>query len=148
MKKFMLLILLVLIFSCSNREMKTAEISISASQEEISQNFENELITKQKLQEYYDLLILKQRHNNFDVSEQLQKIATIVKVVDTNSVRIENLNLIKMQIVSDTIKKTKISYDVIFNNRIRRDTITTIIYSKKISIDNQEFISNKIQFEE
>jgi len=152
MKQISYIILFSLIISCSNKEMKSEMNSVVYNEEAIvkSEQFLNENITKQKLQDYFDLLVLQQKHPEFneDIITQLKEISNENRTVsDTIAVQVVNLNLIgKIQKISDSIQKMKITFDIVSENDIKKDTIITLIKTKKVMIDSQEFISNKLQF--
>lgn len=156
MRKILSLIILIfLIYSCSrSKEMKPVNYSykketVIEKSAIITEPFKYQIITKQKLQEYYDLLVLQKKHPEFkdDILAQLQKISSInKKLKDTNSIKINNLELISTNKTSETERRIKISFDVISNNKIKKDTTIVLIKTKKVIIDNRELVSNKIRF--
>jgi len=156
MRKILSLIILIfLIYSCSrSKEMKPVNYSykkesVIEKPAIITEQFKYQIITKQKLQEYYDLLVLQKKHPEFkdDILAQLQKISSInKKLKDTNSIKINNLELISTNKTSETERRIKISFDVISNNKIKKDTTIVLIKTKKVIIDNRELVSNKIRF--
>ena len=156
MRKILSLIILIfLIYSCSrSKEMKSVNDSykkeaVIEKSAIITEQFKYQIITKQKLQEYYDLLVLQKKHPEFkdDILAQLQKISSInKKLKDTNSIKINNLELISTNKTSETERRIKISFDVISNNKIKKDTTIVLIKTKKVIIDNRELVSNKIRF--
>ena len=156
MRKILSLIILIfLIYSCSrSKEMKPVNYSykkesVIEKPVIITEQFKYQIITKQKLQEYYDLLVLQKKHPEFknDILAQLQKISSInKKLKDTNSIKINNLELISTNKTSETERRIKISFDVISNNKIKKDTTIVLIKTKKVIIDNRELVSNKIRF--
>jgi len=153
MKNIPYLILSIFLFvSCAkNKEMKNVSDKVESIKKEITtESFENENRTKQKLQDYFDLLVLQQKNPEFkeDIKKQLQKITTANKTVsDTNAVQIQNLKILgDSQKISDTVTKTKITFDIVTVNKIEKDTIITIIKTKKVTIDGRELVSSKIRF--
>jgi len=147
------LILSIFLFvSCAkSKEMKTEMYKADAVMEELAtESFENENRTKQKLQDYFDLLVLQQKNPEFkeDIKKQLQNITTANKtVLDTNTIQIQNLRMLgASQKISDTVTKMKIAFDIVTVNKIEKDTIITIIKTKKVTIDGRELVSSKIRF--
>lgn len=155
MKKLFYLLTLLLIFSCShvekNRELEEID-SNRRNKHEIIESFSFENKTKQKLQDYFDLLVLEQKHPKFreDILKQLKDISSVKKsVLDTNDIQIKKLSLIgNVEKISDSVQKFKISFDVVFGKTMRRDTIITIVSTKDIVIDGKALKATKIKFSE
>lgn len=147
-----LVLSIILFVSCAKRkEMKNVSDKVESIKKEVAiESFENENRTKQKLQEYFDLLILQQKHPEFkgDIKKQLQKITTTNKtVLDTNAIQIQNLKMLgESQKISDTVTKMKIIFDIVSVNKVEKDTIVTLIKTKKVTIDGRELASSKIRF--
>ena len=151
MKNIGYLILVFLIFSCANKAEKKEMYKLESAKEvAVKERFTNEIRTKQKLQDYFDLLVLEQKNPAFKeaILEEIQHISsTNKKVTDTNAIQIQNLKLLgKIQIISDTVQKIKITFERKSVNKIKKDTINVTINTKKVIIDGKEMVSSKIRF--
>lgn len=105
-------------------------------------------ILKQKLQEYYDLLILKNSSPEFNeqIDSQLNKILREKPQTDTfnDSTKINNITFLSdPENVSDSIQKIKFSYKA----GTIIDTLSAIIKTTPITIDDQMIWSTNISFE-
>jgi len=162
MKKVLYIItLLFIVISCSEAkreaplmESKTTEMSSEVSPVDriaLEESFAFQYVTQQKLQDYYDLMVLLKQYPEFkeDITLQLKEISKEkITIPDyTQLIRIENLQQLgDIQQVSDSIQKIDLQFDIIDNTNIKKDTITAQIITKKIQLDNTEVVSTKIVF--
>ncbi|MCF6348758.1 MAG: hypothetical protein L3J20_10735 [Flavobacteriaceae bacterium] len=161
MKRLLYIFVVLLITSCakSRKEVpiesvemdKTETVLESAAIEDAKEMFTYQHLTEQKLQDYYDLLVLQQQHPEFveDITTQLHELSNDSIIISDliQKVNIENVQQIgEIQQISDSIQKIKLRFDIIANNSVKKDSITAIIKTKKISLDNEELISTKVVF--
>lgn len=153
MKKMIYFLFIILLASCSkSKEMNNEEDSVSSSKilAVESEKFLNQSLTEQKLQDYFDLLVLQNKHPDFndDIVQQIKEISNENRIIlDTNKIKIINIQLIgNIQKVSDSIQKMKIAFDIETKNNIKKDSVIAIVNAKSIMLDDKEFVSNKIQF--
>lgn len=149
MRKLFYIFILVFLANCSKRkEMNSAKIDAL----EIAmpaETFENQVMLQQKLQDYYDLVFLKENYPDFnaEVNEQLNNLVYDTLAINLNkSGTIKNLNLIQETIISNSVKEVKLQFDIADNNTTKKDSITAIITTKKMIIDGNESIASKIKF--
>jgi len=162
MKKFMYLWILFFITACANQPKKEASaegdlkenetVLENSALENLEEDFVYQHLTRQKLQDYFDLLKLKQEHPKFEKDITLQLIKLSNDSLDISNVNqkvsIENVQLIGQTIkISDSIKKLRVSFDIVVEDSKRSDSITAIISTKKIFLDKKEMISTKVVFE-
>lgn len=149
MRKLFYIFILVFLANCSKR---TEVNSANLSEVEIAmpaETFENQIMLQQKLQDYYDLVSLKENYPNFneEINQQLKNLVYNTLTIKTNkNVIIDNLNLIKKSIINNSTKEVKLQFDIIDNNTIIKDSVTAIITTKKMIIDGNESIATKIKF--
>lgn len=154
MNRVSLVILLIIIFSCSNARKETEmnnDILIEAAYEESNEDFDYQNISKQKLQDLFDLLVLKQKHPDFttDIVKQLKEISedSIFISNGIENIKIENIAVIEsIQKISDSIQVQKIDFDIRSNLGNSKDTLLVIIKTKKVTIDDEQFDSTEISF--
>lgn len=106
----------------------------------------------QKLQEFYDLSLLKQQHPEFqeDISKQLLGLSSAKAKIPklSQEIRIENLHLLeKVEKSNDTVSKLKLSYDIVSELGKEKDTIVAVITIKKTNLEGKPFESIKLKFE-
>ncbi len=166
MKKLLYIFITLFIISCANNKKEAAMDAVesvemeqnkttileSTAIEDMSGVFQYQQITTQKLQDYFDLSILQQQHPEFkeEITTQLQELSKDILIIadSTQQVIIENVQqLSEIQRVSDSVQKIKIRFDIRTNNSVKNDSITAIITTKKIRLDDKEVISTKILFE-
>ena len=166
MKKLLYISIAIFIISCANNrkeaaidavesvEMEQNETTIleSTAMEDMSVTFQYQQITTQKLQDYFDLSVLQQQHPEFkeEITTQLQELSkdNLIIADSTRQVIVENVQqLSEIQRVSDSVQRIKIRFDIRTNDNVKNDSITAIITTKKIRLDDKEVISTKILFE-
>lgn len=155
MKKNLIYILLILLAACAEAkkepEMMENDIIIEASPVVAIEDFQYQNISKQKLQDLFDLLILQKNHPEFyvDITTQLNEISKDnISVSDKiENVLIENISMIEpIRKVSDSIKTMKIDFDRISNLGVLKDSLLVIIKTEQIIIDEDELESTSITF--
>lgn len=156
LNKIYILIFLIF-FSCSRvREQENAvyavedEMVIEESFAKFDINNTSQLtpLLKQKLQEYYDLLYLKNSSPDFSgqIDTQLNKIfkETPQTTALNDSIKIKNITYLSgAENVSDSVQKIKFSYEA----GPMIDTLSAIIKTTPITIDEQVIWSTNISFE-
>jgi len=162
MKKFIYIYVLIFIAACSNQPKKEAAIEEdikkyetvleNSALEDMAEEFTYQHLTKQKLQDYFDLLTLQQEHPEFgeDLALQLQELShdTLNISIASQEVSIENLQQIGATIkISDSIQRIRLLFDIIVEGSKKSDSITAVISTKKVYLDQKEVISTKVVFE-
>lgn len=156
MKKLAIIFgLALLIISCKNNNSfapgANEEASIDDFFESSGSSFTKTDLLEQKLQEVYDLSLLKQLHPEFE-EELLNQIKSlsdgeILLTEKTDAVKINNLTLIgDVNIKSDSISEIKLYYEVSYNNKVVIDSILAIVKTHNIEIEGDNFSSTKIRF--
>jgi len=167
MKRVLYIICILFIVSCSNRkeaprhsneaiettDLKQEDAAVLASAPISIENkeFAYQKLTSQKLQDYYDLLLLQNQHPEFqnEIKEQLQELSThkILIAKSIQSIRIQNVQQLEDVIkISDSLQRIKFSYDISTGDSIKTDTITAIIKTNRLDLDGTEVIATKIKF--
>ena len=162
MKKFIYIYTLFFIVACAKQpkneapleqDMKEYEImNENSALADISEEFTYQYLTKQKLQDYFDLLVLHEEHPEFgeDIALQLQELSNDNLDISNTSqkVLIENVQQIGATIkISDSIKRIRLVFDIVAKDSKKSDSITAIISTKKFYLDQKEVISTKVVFE-
>jgi len=132
-------------------DMMKSEVATEAAAMDAKEDFQYQNISKQKLQDLYDLLVLQQNHPEFkkDIANQLQDISedSIHISNKMNTISVENVSILEpIRQLSDSTQSLKIDFDVNSNLGVTKDSITVIITTNKIIIDEQELKSTKIRF--
>jgi len=161
MNRLIYIFVVLFITSCANNRKeaateavdmeKTETVLESTATEDAEEVFTFQHLTEQKLQDYFDLLVLQEQHPEFidDIRTQLQELSkdSVIKADFPQKVAIQNVQQVGETLqVSDSIQKIRLRFDIIANNSIKKDSITAIIKTKKVSLDNEEFISTKVKF--
>lgn len=162
LKHIALLLLSLLLSACAmdNKSVKssneTIEMTTSAEEMISSESIDdksaiNTPLINQKLQDFYDLIALQNQHPEFtnEVKAQLKTFTkdSIAHFKTENTVIIKNLKPIGTVIqINDSTQKIKMTYNKVVNNAKIADTIYAIITNKKILIDNETLVSNKVHF--
>jgi len=161
MKKFIYIYILFFIAACANQpkneaveeELKEFETGLENSAlEDMAEEFTYQHLTKQKLQDYFDLLVLEQEHPEFgeDIALQLLELSndTLKISIASQKVSIQNVQQIGAVIkISDSIQKIRLVFDIVAEDSKKSDSITAIVSTKKIYLDQKEVISTKVVFE-
>ncbi len=160
MKKVLYITLLLIVFSCSEAKREAPLMDTEATEMSpeaypieniaLEESFTFQHLTQQKLQDYYDLVVLLRQHPEFkeDITSQLRELSKDEIITNhAQPIRIENVQQLgKSEQVSDSIQKINIQFDIIDENIIKKDTIIALIKTKKIQLDDTEVISTKIVF--
>ncbi|NNK83533.1 MAG: hypothetical protein HKO92_10460 [Flavobacteriaceae bacterium] len=166
MKKLYYILCLFLVFSCMNSsETKSTNIEKSAMEPKAVEVFEatdlkaNDLeifteqdIAYQKLQEFYDLTILKQLHPEFeeDITKQLEELSSSELNLPriSREIKISNLKQIEAsEKLNDSTSKLKLSYDIQSELGTQKDSIFALIKTSTITIEGQQQKAYRITFE-
>lgn len=158
MKLFNIYILIFLIFfSCSRVREQESAVHAEEDGTVIEENFTKfdiyntdqlKPLLKQKLQEYYDLLLLKNSSPDFSeqIDKQLNKILKETTRIDSlnDSTRINNITFLSdPENVSDSVQKIKFSYEagpII-------DSLSAVIKTTPVTIEDKVIWSTNISFE-
>ncbi len=161
MRKILYLFLIFIVVSCSKSKQEAPIEAIEANEEHMmledealmveTEVFTYQHLIEQKLQDYYDLLALKNRHPEFieDITLQLNELSKGEIYVANNiqKVRIENVQQIgTSEQVSDSIQKITIQFDIFNDSITKTDSISAIIKNKKMILEDTEVVSTKIIF--
>ncbi len=163
MKRPLYFLLLLFVLSCAKNKSETpardilemeAEEAVSEAKPILgntSETFEYQHLTTQKLQDYFDLLLLQQQHPEFkkSITIQLQKLLkdSIALSHPVQEITIQNVQQIgNIQHVSDSIQKMKVHFDMIADNDTKSDSIVVFIKTKKIVLDGNTVIAAKLMF--
>lgn len=113
--------------------------------------FKETLLIHEKLEDFYDLLTLRNRHPEFseDVTLQLKNFTNdslnlyAIKGVKT----VQNMRPIgNIKIIDSTKRKVQYTYDIVSETSRKTDTIWVIITSKMVVLDGKSVLSNKVKF--
>ena len=165
MRKLVYIFIALLLISCANNKKevpteaiesvdmeKTETVFESAALEDKKEAFSYQYLTEQKLQDYYDLLVLQQQHPEFkeDITAQLQELSNDVTAIpdSTQKITIKNVQQMGATLkISDSVQKIRLLFDIVTESTNKRDSITAIVSTKKVYLDQQEVISTKVVFE-
>lgn len=163
MKKFIYIVVAsFLMFSCANSNKEASISDVEFSENEVVGNnnkdleeaatFTNTQLAEVKLQDYFELLVLRQKHPEFkeEIRSQIQSLSepnlTIPDSLDIISV--ENLRQAGTVLqLGDSLQKIKFYFNVITENGIREDSITAVLRAQKVTVEQQEVMSTKVTFE-
>lgn len=135
----------------SDKEVNTDDFAVDIEDIEITtESFQYEEISKQKLQEMYDLLALKKSSPEFSETLNLQLknyTITIDKFSSSGDIKIQNLELIdEIYPVTDTERKIKLQYDIVSEDRVEKDSVWAVITSTFVLFEGENIISKKVKF--
>ena len=121
MKNIAYICLLLFIIACSHNNKSSSEVDANLEEPTVLSeiddkkvaSFKHENFTKQKLQDYFDLLILKENYGGFDnkISSQIENLTedSIQLPKKLDQVLIQNLELIGNPVkLSDSIQKIRL----------------------------------------
>ena len=118
----------------------------------MDRSFSQEDLAKQKLQDYLDLIVLRNEHPAFESDIKAQLLGLTVNdtplLSNDQSVIYENIRL-KNIVATSEDKEQKIAFyvDVISEGNRTTDSITAILIKQRIDINGEEFINTKVRFE-
>jgi len=109
-------------------------------------------LAQQKLQDYFDLLVLQNEHPEFkaEIISQLEQLSedTISLPEDIASVSIENVEQRgDIENVSDSVQKMTLDFDIVSTNFRKKDSINVLIHTQWIDIDGEKLPATKVSFE-
>jgi len=158
MKRLLYILPFFLIVACNNAPEKDMLSEIEAIEEELanatvseSEPFEYATITEQKLQDYFDLLIIKNKHPEFSeaINTQLKSFARDSLLFDTDqdSVDVKSLSQVgAAEIVNDSVKRLKIAFNVGAAQRFQSKTVTAIITTNTVVVDGKLTENTNVTF--
>ncbi|MEX0275270.1 MAG: hypothetical protein AB3N16_12925 [Flavobacteriaceae bacterium] len=159
MRKLFLIAVLCVIGSCgheNNYKVKEPAVVFEAEVHTPDVNKEKEVfgyqvMATQKLQDYFDLALLKENFPDFkdNIDTQLNKLINDTTSIpeEMTKVHIKNVQQIgKDLVISDSIKMIRLSFDIVSNGLIRKDTITAEVSTRRISIGDENVIGTKMRF--
>ncbi len=152
MKQLLYIILVLLFMACANKEMHKEHDAVTKMYIEAStlETTNNEVISE-KFNRYFELLQLKTTHPDFEenIVTQLQELSQN-EIFEINSVKEAKVGNIQVTdqiiIISDTIEKIKVNYDLVTSEKTIKDSIYAYKISSTTVIDNVTFPSLKIKF--
>ncbi|MBJ2175302.1 hypothetical protein JBL43_13695 [Aureibaculum sp. A20] len=155
MKRISIYIVLFLIASCSKAPKDTNimnnDSSIKKYYEVDTEDFQYQNMSKQKLQDLFDLLVLQKEYPEFnqDITDQLNEIYDgEISISDKiKDIAIKSIKVIEpIKKLSDSLQSLKICFEVQSNLGITNDSLLVIIKTKKIVLDDQDLESKKLMF--
>ncbi|TBV25358.1 hypothetical protein DMZ43_10425 [Meridianimaribacter sp. CL38] len=159
MKRILIGFWVLLFVSCANETKTFNENNIAAESViddldnylSTQEDFEYQTVASQKLQELYDLSLLLKHHPEFevDITKQIENLSNnAVSLPNTiRQAHIENVTKVNTEILSDSVSKLHLAFDIITDRGSQKDSITAIIRSEKTTIDNAELMTTKVKFE-
>ncbi|RDK89323.1 hypothetical protein [Marinirhabdus gelatinilytica] len=160
MKQLSYLFLLLLCVGCANvseekatvsSDMVEMEATEATSSTVIEEAFPYAIIAEQKLQEYFDLLALQNKHPEMGtvISKQLEGITSdsIVLPRGQDSIDVKNLSPMgSLQQLNDTVMEQRFTYTIASRTLFKTDTIIARIITKPIVIDGMATQETKVVF--
>lgn len=157
MRQLLYIMIIICAWSCKNHdamELKNIEVEdANTVSKPIASDFtEIDLIT-QKLQEYYDLSVLQQQFPELEkeLTSQIKALSNSEASVSshTKDISIKNVSQIgSSKQLSDTITELVLKFEIHSEKRTQIDTITALVKTSKITIDNEDFTTRKIEFKD
>ncbi|WP_412986349.1 hypothetical protein [Pontimicrobium sp. IMCC45349] len=163
MKKLGYILNFMILASCMNSaneaEMKSIEPVFATESMDnddffsyTASDFNNTQLAAQKLQEYYDLSLLKQQHPEFenDIKLQLENLGelTLNLPKTARSINIDSVTELSKETLTDSTKRIVLKYTSNSDRGKTTDTISAIIKTKTITVDNQPITTTKLKFKE
>ena len=147
MRKLIILLIPILIISCSTKENSSSDSKFAPTKD----SFSTENLIEKKFKEFYDLNTLLKSYPEFkeDIEKRIENFTTGTRdIFEINdSIKILNIRqkgaFIK---VSDSVDMTHVLFDVITDTHIKTDSVLAFITKKKVLIDDEEVISSKVKF--
>ncbi len=161
MKKLTYIFIVFLIFSCKNESNKSVKEAVADTESDFeitetkdfkteSNTFVYEELSTQKLQEMYDLISLKHKHPEFaeTIKFQLKDYTDDnIDTPNTSEILIKNIKLKdEIILVSDSLQKMILTYDVVSNSSTQKDSILATITTNTVYFEGKEIKSKKIKF--
>ncbi len=153
MKKVLFILSVLFFISCSNKspQNKEADIFLFDVKEEESTIRSYEDIAVQKLQNYVDLLKLKNEHPEFkkQVTLQLEKISTNRKFHNKfqDFLLVKNIHKVGEEItLNDSVKKLKLAFELVKKSSVKYDSVDVKIKINTIILEGENFVNNEVLF--
>ena len=152
MKKIIYIVLVLLISSCANAPSTSKENALDEIIFEVTDSENNEnIVLKEKLTRYFDLLKLKTQHPDFeeDLLSQLQSLSNdeILAIENLDVSSIQNIKVTSdLLALSDSVEKIKITYNIVSENKVLKDSIYAYKTNTKIKVDSYLMKSFDIKF--
>jgi len=156
MKQWTMILMVLVLTSCMNNEARKHDMEIevveSASYDfvEDDKNFDELALTNDKLQEYYELNLLKQLHPEFgeDIQQQLEQFGS--KHIDlpktAKNISITDLTRKSSEKLNDSVVRLTLEFNIKTEVSRTKDSIAAYITSKELIIDGETTLSKKIKF--
>ncbi len=160
MKQLVYIVFIAFLIGCNNTSEENSLATSDSTESEfieetaattIEEAFPYATITQQKLQEYFDLLAIKNEHPEFaeTISAQLRQITTdsILLPNEQDSVAVKNLSAVGPFIkINDTLQKQSFLYTLASKTIFKTDTLTAHIITKPIEIEGDRTLAIKLVF--
>ena len=155
MKNIIYILIIVVFISCKHNEaMKSvsADMEIESTMEEeiSSETFSYEKLSTQKLEEYLDLIKLKQQHPEFeaDINKQLLSFTNDNSILNyPEGFTISNIKQLgTTKFISDSLQTFTIGFDITTASGSFKDSLLTEIKSKEVYIGTTKKVSQKLRF--
>lgn len=156
MKQLLYIMIIICAWSCKNHdamELKNIEVEdANTVSKPIASDFTEIDLISQKLQEYYDLSVLQQQFPELEkeLTSQIKTLSNSEASLNTDSnISIKNVSQIgNSKQLSDSITELVLKFEIHSKKRTQIDTITALVKTSKITIDNEEFTTRKIEFKD
>lgn len=125
-----------------NDNMKWKESSITAASD----------LAEAKLKDFFDLLLLEQKHPEFkeDIRSQILNFSeTELNISDSLPIisiqyKGHNGTIIRY---GDSLQKLKLYFNLTTQNGVQEDSITAVLRTQKVMVEQQEVTATKVTFE-
>lgn len=136
--------------SLKNFDLLEEEVT-ATSYEVIPEAFEYQSLTIQKLQDYFDLLVLQQQHPEFknEIHKQLVALSSDSTKIPLNTAKISIEEVQQIGVpekISDSVQLLTVSFNVVTPSTTIKDTLVAKIVSKKVMVEGTEVTTTKLQF--
>lgn len=116
-----------------------------------AKEFNYNYITSEKLQEFYELLLLEKTYPEFkdDIALQIKSMSSEdIKIPDSiNVIAVKNVKQIgPINQISNTVQEIKLSFDVVTNTTTYKDSIYAKLTTNRITKEGSKLLSTKITF--
>ena len=153
MKQFTYLFLIIIFFSCAHEKKRrhyndaVYDVNANATNKvSVPEKYTYEKIVKQKLENYIELLKLKELKPALesDIEKQLKDLSATRLHIRTDAV-IEDIHQVgEVKIVSDSVQRIKLKFTMLYNIKKVEDSIYAFIKYSNIILDGKKIRSNKI----
>jgi hypothetical protein len=162
MKKLTYIAIAILFSACANNTKEASVSDMDFSETEIYGNDNMELegtavrestdLASAKLQDYFELVLLQQKHPEFkeDIRAQIQSLserglllADSIPVISIENIRQNGA----VQSLSDSLQKIQFYFDLTTENGVRADSITAVLRTQIVTLDEQKVTAIKVTFE-